>query len=158
MSDIGNPRGTGIDLGHGQSVSERIFILEDNKERLQWFSKIFEGSGCTLEVAETVEKARELLSNNKYSMLFLDHDLGGEQYVDIEHENTGTQLVKWLIDNMLQKQSGIVIHSQNPVGSTAMFNMLDITGYQVLVIPFTQLYHEYQKHLEEEAEERGKTV
>ena len=130
---------------------DKIFVLEDNEERIKWFKNMLkhEENTAIMEIADTTPKALELLSKTEYDMMFLDHDLGGEIFVDIGREDTGTYLAKCIVERGLQKNAEIILHSQNPIGAESMYNLFKVAGYNVIVLPFTQLYHEYKEHLKE---------
>ena len=61
--------------------------------------------------------------------MLLDHDLGGQIWVDSNKENTGYQFVKMLVENQLQKNALYYIHSMNPIGSNKVLNMLLDNGF-----------------------------
>lgn len=115
----------------------KIFVLEDDENRIRWFKEKYDH--LHLDIAISFDEAKELLSNNEYHMLFLDHDLGGEVYVDVNEYNTGTSVAKYMTDNGLQKHSSILIHSLNPVGSGTMLSILRNRDYNVGVETFTRL-------------------
>src|SRR5947199_10751685 len=56
----------------------RIFLLEDDERRCDWFNKRFKGD--EIDIACEVEEAKELLSTRSYDSIFLDHDLMPEHY------------------------------------------------------------------------------
>jgi hypothetical protein len=62
-----------------------VFLLDDDERRHRWFQKRFEGD--ELDIADTVEKAKELLSDTTYDAIFLDHDLLPHHY---ESNDTAT--------------------------------------------------------------------
>ncbi|MET0623919.1 MAG: hypothetical protein ABW250_13120, partial [Pyrinomonadaceae bacterium] len=51
----------------------RVFLLDDDTLRHEWFAKQFKGD--RLDVAVEPARAGELLSSNYYDQIFLDHDL-----------------------------------------------------------------------------------
>jgi hypothetical protein len=68
--------------------------------------------------------------------MFLDHDLGDAIWVDSNEENTGYQFIKKLIENQLQKNSLIYIHSSNPIGANKMLNLLLDNNYDGIWHPY----------------------
>jgi len=94
--------------------------LEDNPERIKKFKQMFRKHDIT--VTDQAEKAIEYLKENKYDFILLDHDLGGDVYVDSNYKNTGYQVAKHISETM-NKDTKILVHSFNPVGAK---NMLDI--------------------------------
>ncbi|MGI8642279.1 MAG: hypothetical protein ACR2MG_20300, partial [Pyrinomonadaceae bacterium] len=71
-----------IKLGLADLKAERspitIFLLDDDQRRHRWFTKRFEGD--ELDIAETVEEAKELLGQYAYDAILLDHDLLPHHY------------------------------------------------------------------------------
>ncbi len=63
-------------------------------------------------LAETVDKAIELLENNKVTEISLDHDLGA-------NTPTGYDLAKWMTANGKWPEV-VIFHSANPVGVANM--------------------------------------
>src|SRR5437764_7239547 len=99
----------------------RIFILDDDLRRLVWFKKHF--SGTHVETASDVNQARELLSINRYDMIFLDHDLLPEHYYSDNADDlrTGYAIAYWLANNpTLQRTSTITVHTRNADGALRM--------------------------------------
>lgn len=114
----------------------KIFILEDNPERMKWFnahladqirghSKPFEEyKDSKIEIFHAAsEKNAELLwkEHQPFDAYFLDHDLGGEVMVDSSNPNTGYGFSLFLVDNGINGlKEQIFIHSLNPVGAENM--------------------------------------
>lgn len=92
----------------------RIFILDDDRFRLQHFREIF--SKHKLTVADSYAKAVQLF-NPPYDVIFLDHDLG-------EEENGNGYDFALLISSM-GYQGPSVIHSWNPDGAERMRKTLN---------------------------------
>lgn len=116
----------------------KIFILEDNPERIKSFKEKYYDD--ILTIVNNVNKAKKmLLKIDDYDFLFLDHDLEGETYVNSHNENTGYQIAKFIVENDIQIDSTIIIHSLNPVGSKNMYNILEKAKFKVLKIPFFNL-------------------
>lgn len=77
--------------------------------------------------------AKEELQEKKFDMLFLDHDLGDE-FED------GTMLSFWIRDALpaAKLPKAIVIHSNNPVATMEMFNILStLKGVNIITFPFS---------------------
>jgi len=111
----------------------RILILEDDINRIELFKSklsMHELTFCTRAM-----EAVNLVTNVKYDLMFLDHDLEGKPYEDSDYENTGYQVAK-MIPATLNKDTRIIIHSMNPVGAE---NMKCIIGSSAERIPFSWL-------------------
>lgn len=112
----------------------RIFILEDNIERIEWFKRIYKNH--ELYITCKLEWAKEDCKKYEFDVLFLDHDISQLNLEAIETGNTGYDFVKWLVENKLQRRAIVYIHSMNPTGANAMQNLLKDNRYEVLWIPF----------------------
>ena len=118
----------------------RVFLLDDDMRRHEWFAKRFEGD--RLDIAETVEQARGFLSGNLYDAIFLDHDLLPEHYNSEtnDDENTGYAIALWLASRPeLQRASTIMIHTRNADGAMRMVEELRRAGRQAEYVPFPLL-------------------
>ncbi len=111
----------------------KIFILEDNKHRMVKFRR--ELIGHNIDHAETVEEGTSLVVNNKYDLLFLDHDLGGEEFVDSFANNTGYKLAEFIASFTKNKETPCVIHSCNPAGADNILRVLP----HAIKLPFISL-------------------
>ena len=90
-----------IKLGLADLSAERtpisVFLLDDDERRHRWFEKRFVGDD--LDIAETVEQAKEYLAEGKYDAIFLDHDLLPLHYESNDHDDfdqTGYAVAEWL--------------------------------------------------------------
>lgn len=110
-----------------------IFILEDNKYRMIKFRR--ELIGHQIHHSETVEGATGMLVRHKYDLIFLDHDLGGEEFVDSKDENTGYQLASFIASFTQNKETPCIVHSCNPAGADNIVNVLP----HAVKLPFVSL-------------------
>ena len=118
----------------------RIFLLDDDSQRHDWFAKRFKGD--TLDVATDPARAIELLSENQYDAVFLDHDLLPEHYYaeEFDDERTGYAVAHWLARNPeRQSASSIVVHTRNADGAMRMVEMLRRVGRHAEYVPFPML-------------------
>jgi two-component SAPR family response regulator len=122
----------------------RVFILEDDVERVAAFHKVLKKRhACDIYHTDKIDKAKDLLKNNQFDLIFLDHDLGGKIFVD-SAEETGYQVAKFIAQNGI-KCHQIIVHSMNPVGAKNMMDVLEKFSNTVH-IPFPVLI----QHLESE--------
>src|SRR5260370_9079744 len=56
----------------------RVFLLEDDERRCEWFAKRFRAD--QLDIAGDVDQAKEMLAARTYDTIFLDPDLMPEHY------------------------------------------------------------------------------
>jgi CheY-like chemotaxis protein len=103
----------------------KVFVLEDNFERIEWFSEEFKD--CEFTVAINAEKAGYYIRNHKYDAIFLDHDLGGRVFVDSSDPDTGYAVAK-IIASSVNKDTPVVIHSYNPAGAANIQSVLPKTS------------------------------
>jgi len=94
-----------------------IFILEDDITRMDHFYKIFKDHNIVW--AKDAPEGIAAIDGKKFDIIFLDHDLGGEQMVSSSHRNTGYTVAKE-IHNSINKDTRIIIHSFNPIGAANM--------------------------------------
>ena len=99
----------------------KIMILEDNIERVKSFKKMLKDHELT--ITDRSDDAIKLVKDSKYDFIFLDHDLGGEQYVDSKEYDTGFR-VACAIPSSVNEGTDVIIHSFNPVGAKNMQNIL----------------------------------
>jgi CheY-like chemotaxis protein len=125
----------------------RIFILEDDHERIKTFRRKL--IGHEIVVAETAQEAINALGTHKdamtrasrFDLIFLDHDLGGEQMVSTAGRNTGSEVVRWMVTEM-GKCPSVIVHSLNTPAALEMQNKLCEIGVDCHRIPFTKLVHD----------------
>lgn len=118
----------------------RVFLLDDDVRRHQWFTRRFKGD--FIDIADNVGKAQELLSAGSYDAIFLDHDLHPEHYhaASTDDERTGYAIALWLGSNPdLQRASTILVHTRNADGAMRMVEELRRAGRSAEYVPFPML-------------------
>ncbi|HUE82813.1 MAG TPA: cyclic-phosphate processing receiver domain-containing protein [Pyrinomonadaceae bacterium] len=118
----------------------RVFLLDDDTRRHEWFALRFKGD--LVHMAQNVEQAQELLSANSYDAIFLDHDLLPEHYRSSEpdDERTGFAIASWLAARPeLQRASTILVHTRNADGAMRMVEELRRAGRVAEFVPFPLL-------------------
>jgi hypothetical protein len=90
--------------------------------------------------AETAEQMIALLQKHAGPdvFAFLDHDLGGKQWVDSAEKNTGMEVVRWIVANKPPLKH-VVVHSHNNIAAKEMRLKLADAGYSVEEVPFYRL-------------------
>ncbi|HLM55707.1 MAG TPA: cyclic-phosphate processing receiver domain-containing protein [Pyrinomonadaceae bacterium] len=124
-----------------------VFILDDDTLRHEWFARQFKGD--RLDVAADPAHAVELLSANRYDLIFLDHDLLPEHYHSdaLDDERTGYAVARWLSERpAAQADSTVVIHTRNADGALRMAELLRRQGRPAEHVPF-HLLEPRIKHL-----------
>lgn len=108
----------------------KIFVLEDNAERVGYFYKQFLFHELT--VCNNVGSAFKILCAEKFDVMFLDHDLGDLAFVDVESENTGSELCRRM-DKTINTDVAVLIHSWNENGAKKMKSLLENNGHSAKV-------------------------
>lgn len=134
-----------IKLGWANLNAERspinVFLLDDDRRRHRWFRDRFKGD--ELDIAETVEEAKEYLRDYTYDAIFLDHDLLPDHYKSNDHDdfgNTGRAIADWLKENReLQRAATIIVHTRNADAAIGMVETLRESGRTVEYCAFPML-------------------
>ncbi len=118
-----------------------VFLLDDDRRRHRWFEKRF--AGDNIEIAETVDEAKELLSESTFDAIFLDHDLLPRHYESNDHDDysqTGFAIAEWLTERKeLQRAATIIVHTRNADAAIPMVKKLRETGRNVEYCAFPML-------------------
>ena len=125
------------DSGASRRGSLRVFLLDDDTLRHEWFARRFKGD--QLDVAIDPARAIELLSEKYYDAIFLDHDLLPEHYYaeTTDDERTGYAVAAWLASRPdRQSASTIIVHTRNADGAMRMVETLRQVGRQAEYVPF----------------------
>jgi len=125
----------------------RVLLLDDDVRRHSWFRTRFKGD--SLDIAENVGAAQEMLAAGSYDAIFLDHDLRPEHYhaKSSDDENTGYAVALWLSSNPgLQQASTIMVHTRNADGAMRMVELLRQSGRSAEYVPFPLLAERIKRY------------
>ena len=125
----------------------RIFLLEDDRRRCDWFAKRFKGDH--LDISCEIAEAKELLQTRTYDSIFLDHDLQPEHYGSEvpDDERTGYAIASFLASRPeLQRAASITVHSFNADGAMRMVEELRNAGRHADYVPFHFLEQRLKHH------------
>jgi len=122
----------------------KILILEDDPNRMEVFRVAFKDRH-EISAADNAADFITLLNTQAAEVIFLDHDLGGLQFVDTADKNTGSEVVRHLVANFGGSHSvPIIIHSHNTPAAARMQDTLRAGGFRkVYMIPFAKLANDY---------------
>lgn len=121
-----------------------VLFLDDDPNRIQKFTRHVP----TAHVATNAQEMIELLqATPEADYVFLDHDLGGETFVDTRETNTGSEVVRWIGQNRPQVGQ-FVVHSLNHPAAYRMTEDLRGMGYAVMKVPFISLNFQALEALE----------
>ena len=140
-------RRLGITASRVERSQLKVFLLDDDTRRHEWFAKRF--AHDHLDIASSVEQAIELLSSNFYDAIFLDHDLLPEHYgaETFDDERTGYAIATWLASHPdIQQFSTITVHTRNADGAMRMVEELRRVGRQADYVPFPLLAHKIKNY------------
>jgi Cyclic-phosphate processing Receiver domain len=134
-----------IKLGLADFTAERtpisVFLLDDDRRRHRWFQKRF--AGDEIDIAETVEEAKEFLKENTYDAIFLDHDLLPHHYESNDHNDfatTGFAIAEFLDENRtLQRAATIIVHTRNADAAIPMVQKIRDSGRSCEYVAFPML-------------------
>lgn len=124
-----------------------IIFLDDSAIRRKAFRSYFPST----EFAETVPEVialieRSIKNAEEIEYLFLDHDLGGEEYVHSLRNDTGMEVVRWIIKYGPPIRE-VVVHTCNNVAGWEMLRQLRLAGYNASYVPYTQFKEKiYREH------------
>ena len=94
-----------------------MLVLEDNAERMHYFKQYDK----KLVHVETADDCIEKIKSDQINELWLDHDLGGEQYASSDRDDTGFGVVRFLVANdYTNSVKKIYIHSHNKFANSDM--------------------------------------
>lgn len=112
-----------------------IIFLDDCPNRTRVFKTAIPSAKCVVDAQSAINAIQ---STPDIDQLYLDHDLGGETYVDSSLKNTGMEVVRWIVANKPNIRK-IVCHSLNEPARRSMAKNLAENGYKVSMVPWIQL-------------------
>jgi hypothetical protein len=111
----------------------RILFLDDDKRRaadfaLQWPEATW---------VQTVEECINLL-DLEWDVIWLDHDLGGERWVDSERNDCGMEAVRHIVSDRLDhlRRTIFIVHTHNVRAGQLMRDTLVSAGYDCTYQPY----------------------
>ena len=111
----------------------RRLFLDDDPDRASAFLSRHPDAVWVKTVAECVEKLA-----GPWDEVHLDHDLGGELYVDVNRDDCGMEVVRWLATEPRKylRRARFTVHSHNMVAAFEMSYRLRMLGFRVQTRPF----------------------
>ncbi len=119
-----------------------VLFLDDCPARLEWAAEEF-CTGNRFTPAKDASEAIGWLDHAKtchrpYDVVYLDHDLGDEKWQDSSEENTGMEVVRWVVAYK-PKVGRFVVHSMNTPAGHEMVAKLRDAGYEAEYVSFMTL-------------------
>ena len=111
----------------------RRLFLDDDPGRASAFLGANPGAVWVQTIPECVEKLAE-----PWDEVHLDHDLGGERFVDVNREDCGMEVVRWLAREPRRhlRRARFTVHSHNLMAAFEMTFRIRSLGYRVEARPF----------------------
>jgi hypothetical protein len=127
---------TGSDTrGRGSEAdrARKVLFLDDDPIR----AAIFLAETPEAVWVETVAECLALLEQ-PWDEVHLDHDLGGEHFVDVGREDCGMEVVRWLClePRPHLERTRFFVHSHNPAAASLMVWQIFAAGFEVEGRPF----------------------
>jgi hypothetical protein len=117
----------------GPNPSRRILFLDDDPAR----AEIFLAENPEAVWVQTVDECVARLGEDWHEV-HLDHDLGGERFVDLSRDDCGMAVVRWLClePHPHLKPTQFYVHSHNPMAAQMMAMQIHVAGFRVENRPF----------------------
>ena len=111
----------------------RVLLLEDDYNRVEMFQKRIKELNerntysvpSELVHAETVDKFIEEFQKSVFDLILLDHDLGGEIYVDIKRDDTGSGAARWIQKTYGDIHPVVITHTLNQAGADNILSIIN---------------------------------
>jgi hypothetical protein len=118
-----------------------LFMDDDPKRAALAYQRFSEEDRNNTIWCKTAAEAIDILENYEVSRAYLDHDLGGERYVNSGRVDCGMEVVRWIerrsADELEKlKNCEFIVHSWNIPAAEMMTRHLQDTGLKVRQIPF----------------------
>lgn len=114
-----------------------VLFLDDNENRIETAKNEYGIVGTShVVITRTAQQTIDYLNKASFDLVSLDHDLGGETYVDSGREDCGMEVVRWIVANR-PKITRFIIHSYNAPAAQEMVLKLRDAGYLAQHIPFS---------------------
>jgi CheY-like chemotaxis protein len=112
----------------------KVLFLDDDSERWNIFNQdLVKDQDIELIWVKTSDEAIKKLKQTKWDIISLDHDLGGQSYVE-SGLGTGYEVAKNISEDFYYNDKLIFVHSWNPEGAKNMRKVLKKSLY----IPFNK--------------------
>jgi hypothetical protein len=111
----------------------KVLFLDDDLARGEIFLIEYPGAVWVQTAEECIDRLSE-----PWDEVHLDHDLGGEVFVDHEREDCGMAVVRWLCAEPRRglAQTQFIVHTHNLNAGCLMALHLEAMGYHVQIRPF----------------------
>jgi len=118
----------------------KILFLDDDPYRTKHFKSKKPFAVCVATAKGCIEE----LQKDDWDYVFLDHDLGGETFVDSDQEETGMEVVRWIQENKPNIKK-VIVHSLNYPAATNMLSKITDLEYNAVYVPFVSLLNQLEE-------------
>lgn len=117
----------------GPSRSVRRLFLDDDPVRAEEFLAVYPDAVWVTTADDCIARLAE-----PWDEVHLDHDLGGEQYVDVARDDCGMAVVRWIgfEPRPHLRRAEFFVHSHNGVAAMVMMLQLKGLGLRASARPF----------------------
>ena len=112
-----------------------ILFLDDDTRRTDEIRLRLRAVACELLTVETAAECIVRLGEARFDLVLLDHDLGGETFVESSRDDCGMEVVRWLRANG-GEHGAFIVHTMNTIAAAAMYIDLNAMGHRVMQAPF----------------------
>jgi len=109
-----------------------VLFLDDNPARTKVFLTYYPHA----DTVDTAVDCIKAMQQKPYDVVFLDHDLGGESFVDPLRDDCGMAVVRWITDPLkfTDPVSVYVVHSHNHRAAETMAELLEKKGRASVIL------------------------
>jgi hypothetical protein len=117
----------------GRTAGSRVLFLDDDPARAESF--LSENPHAIW--VQTVEECLGRLVET-WDEVHLDHDLGGEVFVDMNKTDCGMEVIRWLCKDRREhlRSTRFFVHTHNSLAGLLMVLQMQSTGYRAEFRPF----------------------
>ena len=111
----------------------KVLFMDDRSKRIH--SAIGKFKNCDLTIVTNVIECLQFLSNEEWDVVFLDHDLGGQEFMDPSSPFSGMEVLRYISRTswpIEKKKPNFVIHSSNTFAAMAMEEYLKEMKFSVV--------------------------
>jgi len=117
-----------------------VFLDDDNNRAAIAFQRMNDHDRQRTFWVSTVPETLDMLTNyrERLDIVSLDHDLGGNTFVNAARDDCGTEVVRWLEKQDAKDYSHVrfIVHSWNLKAAAKMATRMYNAGYRVMLCPF----------------------
>ena len=95
-----------------------ILFLDDNPQRVTRFKRSYPDAAIVTTAMDCIAA----MEKRAFDVVFLDHDLGGQSFVDSGDSDCGMAVVRWICSPLrpVDPVALYIVHSRNPQGAAKM--------------------------------------